>query len=257
VKKRVLEGAETFLRSMRLDREKIPSFEAYPFAIPAIRTLDDFAFHAKVTLLRRRERHGESTLIEAIAVALGFNAEGGSRNFNFATFRSESPLHRYVRLVRGYRRPRTGYFLRAESFHNVASEIERLDAEGGGPSIIEAYGGVSLHAQSHGESFRALLEHQFRPGGLYVLDEPESALSPRRQFELLRRIHQLVRVGSAQFIVATHSPIVLAYPDAEIRELDANGMRRVAYDQTDTVRFTTTFLRDRESMLDEMLSEKG
>jgi predicted ATPase len=150
--------------------------------------------------------------------------------------------------VRSTRRPRTGFFLRAESFFNVATQVEHLGVTG-------SYGGRSLHEQSHGESFIALALHRFGPEGLYVLDEPEAALSPLRQMSMLRRMHDLVGQG-CQFVVATHAPILLAYPDAWIYELDEKGLRRMEYDETATVRTTREFLADREGMLGDLFSDE-
>jgi len=192
---------------------------------------------------------GKSTLLEAIAVSLGFNAEGGSKNFSFGTRRSHSELHQFLRIAKGYRRPRTGYFLRAESFFNVATEIERLDKEPfSGPLIIDSYGGRSLHEQSHGESFLALMNERFSGEGLYILDEPEAALSPQRQLAVLSRIHDLVLEGS-QFIVATHSPILMAYPDARIYQCGPGGLAPIAYEDTEHFQITRNFLANPQRML--------
>ena len=186
---------------------------------------------------------GKSTLIEALAVAWGFNAEGGSKNFSFGTRESHSPLHAFVRPVRSRKRARDGFFLRAESYFNVGAHIEDLDKGPGGPPIIGAFGGVSLHEQSHGESFFALLENRFRGNGLYILDEPEAALSPNRQLSFLSRMHSLVEQNS-QFIIATHSPILMAMPEATILVLDGGVVRATAFDEVDHVRFTRAFLND-------------
>jgi predicted ATPase len=211
--------------------------------------------HPKVTFFIGENGSGKSTLLEAIAVAAGFNAEGGSRNFRFATRSSESELHACIRLVRGVHRPRDGFFLRAESYFNVATEIERLDAEPGpSPPILPAFGGRSLHEQSHGESFFALLQTRFRRDGFYVLDEPEAALSPSRQLAFLARLHELVRLGS-QFVIATHSPILMAYPEARLLELSASGIREVSYEDTEHFKVTRAFLLRREPMLRELFSE--
>ena len=207
--------------------------------------------HPQVTYFVGENGSGKSTLLEAIAVAAGFNPEGGSMNFRFSTRSSESSLAGAIRLVRSVRRPRTGFFLRAESFFNLATAIEQLDKQPGGSPIIGSYGGRSLHEQSHGESFIALALHRFGPNGLYILDEPEAALSPLRQMSMLRRMRDLVQQG-CQFIVATHAPILLSYPGAWIYELDEHGLRRVDYENTATVRVTREFLDDRDATLTEL-----
>jgi predicted ATPase len=230
-------------------RDRVESFGSYPYNLPAIRHLDRLTFHPAVTFLVGENGSGKSTLLEAIAVAWGFNAEGGSRNFNFATRPSHSDLHADLRLVRGVRRPRDGYFLRAESFYNVATEVERLD-------LVGSYGGRSLHEQSHGESFMSLVLERFRGDGLYLLDEPEAALSPTRQLALLARIHELVRARS-QFVVATHSPLLLAYPEARIFSLESDRIRELAYEETEHFVVTRRFLQDHRSMLQRVLGENG
>lgn len=230
-----------FILSATLLREKVASFGVYPFNLPAIRPLETLPLHRAVTFLVGENGSGKSTLLEGLAVALGFNAEGGSRNFNFATRASHSELGRHLRIARSHRRPRTNYFLRAESFYNVATEIERLD-------MNEAYGGTSLHEQSHGESFLALVLNRFGPEGLYLLDEPEAALSPARQLTLLARMHQLIRQGS-QFIIATHSPILMAYPDATILALGENGLAPVRYEDTEHYLLTRQFLNNPQGIL--------
>lgn len=197
-----------------------------------------------VTFLVGENGSGKSTLIEGIAVAAGFNAEGGSRSFRFSTRASESALGRALRVGRAPGRERSSFFLRAESFYNVATEIERLDREGGGPPLLPAYGGVSPHERSHGESFLDLLTHRFRPRGLYLLDEPEAALSTRGCVRALHRIDELVR-GGAQFLVATHSPILLAAPGARILEIADDGtLSPTTYDDALPVRTTRRFLAD-------------
>ena len=235
-----------YLRGIRFERDKVADFSGYPFSIPAIKKLRELDLHEHVTFVIGDNGSGKSTLVEAIAVAAGFNAEGGSKNFHFTTRRSESELCRYLRVVKNPGRPRDGFFLRAESYFNVGTEIERLDEDPAiAPRIIDSYGGVSLHEQSHGESFLALVKHRFRGGGLYILDEPEAALSPQRQLTLLAFMHQLVRDG-AQFIVATHSPILMAYPDALIYQLGPRGIQRVAYEDTEHYQLTRDFLNGRE-----------
>ena len=226
-----------FLHEVRLARDGVPSFDAYPFSLPAVRHLDRLELHPNVTFLVGENGSGKSTLVEAIAVAFGLNAEGGSRNFNFQTRGSHSALHRHLVLARGHTRPWDCFFLRAETFYNVATHIEELDAQPSTqPPIGPAYGDRPLHEQSHGESFFALFRERFRGQGLYLLDEPEAALSPVRQMALLRVIDDLVN-DCSQFVIATHSPIVLAYPRAWIYELGANGAERVPYEKTE--QFTT------------------
>jgi predicted ATPase len=242
-------GFELYLREVMLRRDQISDLSQYPFALPAVAQMESLVFPKPVTFLVGENGSGKSTLLEAIAVVLGFNAEGGSKNFAFATRSSHSELHRYLRPVRGVARPRDGFFLRAESYFNVATEIERLDAEPlGGPKIADAFGPRALHEQSHGESFLALVQNRFRGQGMYLLDEPEAALSPLRQMALLSRLHDLVQANS-QFIIATHSPILLAYPDAAIYELGPDGMRLTAYEQTEHFRITRDFLNRYPAML--------
>ena len=232
-----------------LRRDAIESFDRYPFCIPAVRSLDDLELHPKVTFLVGENGSGKSTLLEAIAVSLGFNPEGGTRNFHFGTRSSHSDLHEFIRVAKGIRRPRNGFFLRAESFFNVATEIERLDAEPAfGPPLIDAYGGRTLHEQSHGESFLALMMNRFGPNGLYILDEPEAALSPQRQLAVLSRMHDLV-CAESQCIIATHSPILMAYPDAWIYACSESGLARVDYLETEHYQVMRDFLANPDRML--------
>ncbi|MGH8491256.1 MAG: AAA family ATPase, partial [Gammaproteobacteria bacterium] len=186
-----------YLLEIRLVRDKVSSFEEYPFSLPAIRHLDKLTLHPQVTFIVGENGTGKSTLLEAIAAAWGFNPEGGTRNFNFNTRVSHSKLYQYLRLSKSFRRPKDGFFLRAESFFNVATNIEQLDEEPApGPPIIDSYGGRSLHEQSHGESFLALMMNRFGGQGIYILDEPEAALSPIRQMAMISRMHELVRKNS-------------------------------------------------------------
>ncbi len=238
-----------FIRSLVLKRDEIESFDVYPFSIPAIRRMDELALDSAVTLFAGENGSGKSTLVEAIAVAAGFNPEGGSRSVTVSTRVSHSVLHKYVRLVRSTRRPRTGFFLRAESFFNVATYIEELRD----PAITNAYGGA-LHEKSHGESFISLVTNRFGPNGLYILDEPEAALSLRGNLALMRRIHDLVAQGS-QFIISTHSPILLGYPDAKIFILSENGLAETPYEMTEVVELTRAFLSDRHEFLHHLFDD--
>jgi predicted ATPase len=245
--------AQHYLLDVALRRDAVPSFSEYPFLLPVVRNLTSIEFHPKVTFLVGENGTGKSTLLEALAVACGFNPEGGTRNFSFATRASHSQLHEALTISRSLKRPRDGFFLRAESFFNVATEIERLDSEPAmAPPLIDSYGGRSLHEQSHGESFIALLTHRLSGKGLYLLDEPEAALSPTRQLSALARIHELVRLNS-QFIIATHSPILMAYPDAWIYRLSDNAIDRIAYTDTEHYSVTRSFLNKHEQMLRELL----
>jgi predicted ATPase len=227
-----------FIRRILVVEERIEDPSAFPFTLPAVKQLDGIEL-APVTYFVGENGSGKSTILEAIAVAAGYNAEGGTKNFRFSTRPSESVLHRALRLSR-VGREKTGFFLRAESFFNVATQIDELQVSG--------YGAKSLHEQSHGESFLSLVKHRFGADGLYILDEPEAALSPSRQLALLRRMHDLVEDGS-QFIVATHAPIVMAYPGATIYYLDARGITKVAYEETEHVSLTREFLSNRERYL--------
>ncbi|PTL83566.1 AAA family ATPase [Vitiosangium sp. GDMCC 1.1324] len=240
----------TFIRTVTLLREQVPDFNHYPFNLPVVRDLDTLELHPRVTFFAGENGSGKSTLLEAIAVAAGFNPEGGTRSFNFATRNSESELHRFLRLVRGYRRHRTGFFLRAESYFNVGTVLEQM------PDILQdAYGGVSPHDQSHGESFLMLVRNRFWANGLYILDEPEAALSPQHQLTLLRHIDDLARRKSSQLIIATHSPILLAYPDARIYWLSKQGLAPIAYEDTEHYRLTRDFLLHRERYLRDLMSD--
>jgi predicted ATPase len=239
---------EGFLRAITLVRERIEDPNVYPYAIPAIRSLDTLEFHPRVTFLVGENGSGKSTILEAVALLLGFNAEGGTKNFSFATCRSESELHRALRPVRNARRERHGFFLRAESTFNVATYIDDL-------GIAQWYGGRSLHEQSHGEAFLTLVEQKFHPDGLYLLDEPEAALSPGRQLRFLGHLHVLAKAG-AQFIIATHSPILLAYPNALLYELTEQGIAAVRYEETEHYLLTRDFLLHRDRFFRELFKEE-
>jgi predicted ATPase len=247
--------SEQYLIEVKLRRDIVPNFDDYPFGLNAVRQLSSLKLHPAVTFLIGENGSGKSTLIEAIAVAWGFNPEGGTKNFAFNTHSSHSKLHEFLRLSRGTKRPRDGFFLRAESFFNVATEIHRLDEEPAfSPPIINSYGGKSLHAQSHGESFFALFNNRFGGEGLYILDEPEAALSPTRQMSMLARMHQLVRKRS-QFIIATHSPIVMAYPDAVIYEMSEAGPVKIEYRDTEHFQVMQSFLQRPGYFLDALMEE--
>ena len=244
-----------FLQGFSLDREGVPSFDKYPFSIPAIRKMRRVKLHPAVTFFIGENGSGKSTLIEALAVKNRFNPEGGSLNFDFSTRASHSNLSEHIVLERTPgQRMKEGYFLRAESFFNVATEIEKLDQEGAGRKIGPSYGDRALHEQSHGESFFSLLTNRLYGDGLYIFDEPEAALSPMRQMSMLVLMKGLVDNG-AQFIIATHSPILLAYPDAIIYEMTEAGMKRVAYTETEHYQVTRDFLNRPDKMLGLLFDE--
>jgi len=238
--------SKQYIASVGLKREEVGSFDRYPFSLPAVSGLENLELHPEVTFLVGENGSGKSTLLEAIAVASGFNAEGGTRNFNFATRESHSELHRFLRITKGISRPKDGFFFRAESFFNVSTEVENLGANG--------YGEKSLHEQSHGEAFLTLMMNRFGGHGLYLLDEPEAALSPKRQLAVLTRIHDLVGEKS-QFVIATHSPILMAYPGAWIYQFSGEGIARVAYEETEHYQVTRGFLSNPERMLRILLED--
>ena len=224
--------------------------DSYLQDIPAIKGLSLLELRQPVTFLVGENGSGKSTLLEAVALALGFNPEGGSRNFAFSTRDTHSGLYNYLRLHRGPYRPKDGFFLRAESFYNTATEVERLADSGLSSSsdFLQGYGGKSLHHQSHGESFLSLVHSRFRGQGIYLLDEPEAALSPARQLTLLAEIHRLVEDGS-QLLIATHSPILMAYPKGEILLLGDGPIHPVEYRETEHYQITKSFLDHPERML--------
>ena len=249
--------ADAFLRTVELrpDREGRPR-SGYPWTLPAIVPLSaGLPLHPSVTYLIGENGSGKSTLLEAIAVAAGMNAEGGSSSFAFGTRASHSALSTAIRLVRGGRRPRTDFFLRAESLFNAATYLEQLKDDAGlGGDPLAPYGGRSLHEQSHGESFLAVMINRFGPDGLYLLDEPEAALSTQNCLTALRRIHELVQEGS-QLIIATHSPIILAYPEATIYHCSEQGLEAVGYEDAEPVRLTRSFLEARDRFVHELMRD--
>lgn len=239
-----------YLLSMRLKEGNLP--KGYPFSIPCLKSFNELNFHPNVTFITGENGAGKSTLIEAIAVALGFNAEGGGKNFNFKSTDSHSELHRYLTITKSFRKPKDGFFLRGESFYNVASEIDKLDEEPGfGPKIIDSYGGISLHEQSHGESFWSLFMNRFNGNGIYILDEPEAALSATKQIAMLSKINSLVD-RNAQLIITTHSPILLAYPNATIYEICEEKITKVKYEESEVYRVYKSFLDNPQRILNNL-----
>jgi len=225
--------------------------DSYLNKLPVVKYLSKekiLSFSSNVTFFVGENGTGKSTLLEAIAVAYGFNAEGGSKNFTFSTKATHSELFDHITIAkRGY--AEDGFFLRAESLYNVATNIDDMDSL---PSfdapVIEGYGGVSLHNQSHGESFLTIIQNRFFGNGIYILDEPEAALSPMKLLTLMAEINNLVKKNS-QFIIATHSPILMTFPNAEIFEFSQEGIKKVTYTETEHFRLSKSFLDNPEKML--------
>lgn len=234
-----------FVKSFELLRDKITDHKNYPFSLPIVKYFNKIELHKNVTFFVGENGTGKSTLLESFAVAYGFNPEGGSKNHNFKTNDTHSNLSEYIRYTRGINRPINEFFLRAESFYNLATNVDEISD----PIFLKNYyGGKSLHSQSHGESFMTLFNNRFQEKGFYILDEPEGALSPQRQMSFLIRLHQLVQ-ENCQFIIATHSPIILSYPNAQIIQITENGLSKVNYIETEHYELYKFFLNNTEYML--------
>lgn len=238
-----------FLKRIKLLRDEIESFKEYPFSIPAISKLDEIHLEKNVTFLVGENGTGKSTLLEAIADKCDFHTAGGGRNNMYEVHASESELGNYIRLS-WLPKVSNGFFLRAESFYSFATHLEEVDNTG-----FRDYGGRSLHKQSHGESFLSLFLNRFQGKSIYLLDEPEAALSPSRQLTFLKIIHDLTTQGDTQFIIATHSPILLGYPNADILSFDDEEISSIDYESTDHFQVTKYFLNNREKLMEELLKE--
>ena len=239
------------LKKITMLRERVQDWTSYPFSIPTINHLKELSLHSRICFLAGENGTGKSTLLEAIAAHYGFGPEGGNRNFsNDSTESNHSidPLRRAPRLSFD-KRTGAGFFLRAESFFNVASHIDNIAASA-------FYGGQSLHTRSHGESFFTLLELKFRRNGLFLLDEPEAALSPQRQLAFLILVHDVLRKHKdAQFIISSHSPVLLGYPGAQILSFDDGRIHEITYEETAPLQIVRRFLNYRENFLDELFKE--
>lgn len=244
-----------YIKGIKIRHDLVENKNKYPFCIPCIKNTDEIKINSPVTFFVGENGAGKSTLLESIAVASGFNAEGGTKFYNFATFDSHSDLSGYITVVKEFAMPKDGFFLRAESFYNMSTELERLSDIEQLPDLRPLYGG-SLHEKSHGESFLSVITNRFSGDGLYILDEPESALSPSSQMVLMLAIKELIRENS-QFIIATHSPILMAYPDAQIFEFTENGIVPTDYRQTQSYILTKAFLNSPEAVLGKLFDEKG
>jgi len=240
------------LKRIRLKEENIPSKNTYPFTIPALRHFSSLDFKKKVTFFVGENGSGKSTLLEAIAYQCQFNTAGGGRNNSYDVHSSQSDLGEYLQLSWSPIKLTNGFFLRAESFYEFATHIDQLESA----NKYASYGGKSLLQQSHGESFLSLFLHRFKGEAIYLLDEPEAALSPQRQLSFLRILHDLAETEECQFIIATHSPILLGYPNATILSFDGDQMEEVEYENTEHYQITKYFLQYREKMLRDILEEE-
>jgi len=247
------------LKKLTLLRERVQDWEIYPFSVPALRGLREVTFQSRICFFAGENGTGKSTLLEAIAEHYGLGREGGNRNFRNETTESNHSIDPLVKALRLSFDNRTGagFFLRAESFFNTASHIDKLDEEpGAGPPISAFYGGRSLHTRSHGETFFTVLDLKFRRNGLFLLDEPEAALSPQRQLSFLVLIHDVLReFKDAQFVISTHSPVLLAYPKAQILSFDDGKIHEIDYEQTGSFQVAHRFLNHRKEFLEELFAD--
>lgn len=241
----MLEPNELYLTGLKIKWDKIER-SSYLRKIAAINSLDELTFKSPVTFFVGENGSGKSTLLEAIAVAYGFNPEGGTLNYSFSTYDSHSELHDAVRLIRSFNKAKWGYFLRAESFYNVATAEEEYTKIQGIPQ--------HYHEKSHGESFLSVIQKNFDQNGLYILDEPEAALSPQRQLTLLLEISKCVK-NDSQFIIVTHSPILLGYPNADILSFDEGAIQTISYEDTQSYQITKMFINDRRQILRHLFEE--
>lgn len=243
------------LLSLRIEWDQVEDRRTYPFDLPAIAGIDELDLDAPIVMFVGSNGSGKSTLMEALAYQLGCNPEGGSRNFNFDTASTLSALHTVMRLGRLIPRNTDRFFYRADAFHVLATEMRRLDEDpSAGPPIKNSYGGQDLHEMSHGQSVMRLLRYRFRARGIYLMDEPEAALSPETQLEVLARIIQLTKEG-ARFVIATHSPLLMALPGARIYELSEAGVEPRAYHELNHVRLYRRFLGDPQSVISRLIEE--
>lgn len=243
---------DKFIRSLQIDWGKI-SRNSYLQDIPGLRQTSSLEFPENITIFVGENGSGKSTLLEAIAVAYGFNPEGGTLNYRFSTFDDVSELNQGITLTKGYRRAMSNYFFRAESFFNVASKAEEYRGYTPKEVFYARYGGKSLHEQSHGESFLAYFQ-SFEEAGLYLMDEPEAALSPQRQLSLFLQISKMAEAGS-QFFLASHSPILLGIPGADIISFDGGKLKRCSYEDTESYQVMEMFINHREALVGRLLND--
>ncbi|MCB1784392.1 MAG: AAA family ATPase [Alphaproteobacteria bacterium] len=236
-----------YLRNVCIQWDKVEDKKAYPFCLTAVKNIESIKFKTPVTFIVGENGSGKSTVLEAIAAGMGINPEGGNKNTGFSTARTHSNLYEKIRCIKGCKRPRNWYFLRAESFYNVATYMDQV-------GYLDSYGGKSLHQQSHGESFMALLQNKLHGNGFYLFDEPEAALSPQRQLSALVHFQRLAQ--DSQLIIATHSPILMSYPGATIYLIGKDGIDCVDYQETEHYQVTKNFLNRTDAMLKTLLDDK-
>lgn len=236
---------EQFIQRISIDFNKVDE-NSYLREIKALKSLKEIVFNKSVTIFAGENGSGKSTVLEAIAISYGFNPEGGTKNYSFSTYDSHSSLYKATRISRGYRKAQWGFFFRAESFYNVATKEEEY--------ADSIHSSKRYHHKSHGESFIELVKNQFRENGIYILDEPEAALSPQRQLTLLVAICECVKRGS-QFIIATHSPILLSIPDAQIIAFGGEDIKNCEYEETESYKVTEMFINNRKQILEKLLSD--
>lgn len=226
-----------FLTHVTLREERVQP-DRHPFSLPILAHGLSLEIETPVTFFVGENGSGKSSLLEALAWSLGFGLHGGNRDHQFVEDAEGHALGRALRLSWRHRAT-DGFFLRAETFHQFSTHLELSGTR------FERYGGQSFHERSHGEAFLALFEHRFEEG-LYLLDEPEAALSPQRQLALLRIMHDLATRRVAQFIIATHSPMLLCFSGARVFSFEDDSIKIVPYHETEHYRLTRAFLNDPE-----------
>lgn len=234
-----------FIKQLKINWDEIEAM-SYLRNINTLENLTELEFDNNITFFVGENGSGKSTLLEGIAVAYGFNPEGGTQNYRFSTYEDTSELGEHIKLVKGFLKPQSSFFFRAETFFNVATKSIEYKS---------IYNGTKLHQQSHGESFLSFFQH-FDEAGLFILDEPEAALSPQRQLVLLAQMRQMADSG-AQFIIVTHSPILLGIPNAKILSFDNGEIKECHYEDTDSYKVTEMFVNNREAILRNLLGNKG